>query len=149
MKPFVFGASTFVDHIHNQCLLHPKYRTQSTLFITFVDSFLRLHEHMHNTNTTRFLCILRKPFRRAIRPSDAQLKPDEVGDSCTICFQRKACILCRPCNHMGMCNSCAYRTFQVPFRRTSSRNEVVLSKRMNCPFCKTTLSSLLYVFHTH
>ena len=137
---FIFGATTFEQLIVNHSLVHPPFKT-STLVVKAENDFQYLYENVDGQ--LHYLCLQRKKFRKAMR---TPVRTDEEGDTCKICLQRKACILIKPCNHLGICNSCSFKMFKHQFNiKTITKNMSCVSL-YKCPFCYGFVDTLNYVF---
>jgi hypothetical protein len=141
---FVFGASTYDQIVHNHSLIYEPFKTTFLLKV-YRAPFFHLYEKDEYGYLT-WLCIQRKPFRTAVR-TYSSIRDDVDGDSCKICFQRQSCVLIQPCNHLGMCNICSFKTFRMRFFKNKSITKRIEHKVFHCPFCSSRISSLSYVFH--
>ena len=139
---FIFGATTYEELINNDSLIIEPFKT-TTLMSIYIAPFFHLFEK-DTHGYLNWLCVKRKPFRKALRMSS--VRDDIDGDSCKICFQRQSCILLQPCNHLGLCNICSYKTFRIRFFNNKEITKRIQNNFIRCPFCSSFVSHISYIF---
>lgn len=140
---FVFGATALIQTVHNLSLL-----TTHPMDVRFYSIDGTLHMFEMKDEVIQTVRKLRR-VRTAIRPK--QYLPDACGEStieCKLCHSNQSCVLVRPCNHLGMCNRCCLRYTERAFYKR--RGQITLSTpnapTKCCPFCKTGITHLEYVY---
>ena len=138
-----------------------------------VNNFL-LHDikkrNLKNITQTYLFSNTKKQIRRAKRTamflSDTSYKDRHM---CTICHENNSCILLKPCNHAGLCNSCSSKLFNNAMYKQINHSliassvypdprftlisesieddlhQIQLSLQL-CPWCKTRVNSIEYIY---
>ena len=160
---FVFGTTDSKQIAINDSLLyHVNIRNKQRN--------LQLYKNHFNINNYRH--SNHKPLRKAKRTSVF------VKDSyhnhlpiCLLCNEHNSCILLKPCNHVGMCNTCSMHLYNKSIHKTTKNTFIVselfpdprfinmsnndtlendlykiqLSLQL-CPWCKTKVNHVEYIY---
>lgn len=138
-----------------------------------VNSFL-LHDikkrNLKNMTHTSLFSSMHKHARRAKRTttfiSDTSYTDRHM---CTICHENNSCIILKPCNHAGLCNSCSSKLFNNAMYKQINNSliassiypdprftlisesieddlhQIQLSLQL-CPWCKTRVNYIEYIY---
>lgn len=140
---FVFGTTDPLQIIlNNSLLLEPL-----SLKLVCIDGFIYLYQYCNVREIWKKELLIRR-IRRAKRPvkylDDCK---NNASSECKICFNNQVCIMIHPCNHVGLCNTCCLRIFNVGFFNRRGCFELSKGFKPNkCPFCFTPVTDLTYVF---
>jgi len=135
---FTFGAVTRKEIISNYILAYG----YENVKIENIDGFE--HVYIKHNNEFKWTQLIRKT-PRIVKRTSPLIVDQAYYANCKICMKNDSCILIEPCNHLGMCNICFNKIFHHGFTTKDELNKFLITK-MKCPFCKSEVDGVSYVY---